>query len=292
MKAYLDALKGSQNPDGGWGYYRDKSSWLEPTVWAALALHGDQAADRAWSLIRGWQLPTGAWRAAAAVPEETWATSLAVTLHCVRGLRDEAWRKGVSWLISTKGTTAGWWDVFMGWIASFKQEISAHDPTLAGWPWRDGNSSWVEPTVHAVVALRHSSRTFGGAPLSERIGIGERLLIDRRCKDGGWNYGNTRVLGEELESYPECTALGLIGLCGSHGYDLKPSYDAARRYWTRQIPAFGRAQLRVALRLHGLDVRESPHAPADACRDTMHLAFEALGHVEGNWKLLRPPEGA
>ena len=291
MNVYLDALKSLQNPDGGWGYYPGKPSWLEPTVWAALALHGDPAADRAWNLVRGWQLPTGAWRASATVPEESWASSLAVTLHCVRGVEDEAWRKGVGWLISTKGTTAGWWDVFMGWLASFKQEISAHDPTLAGWPWRDGNASWVEPTVHAVVALRQSAQRFGGESLNERLKIGEKLLLDRRCSDGGWNYGNTRVLGEDLASYPECTALGLIGLCGSKGYDLRRSYGTARKYWDSQIPAFGRAQLRVAMRLHEAGVREAPPAPVEACHETIHIAFEALGQAGGNWKLLRAPEG-
>ena len=47
---------------------------------------------------------------------------------------------------------------------------------------------------------------------TERIRQGELLLYDRMCADGGWNYGNTKVLGEHLPPYPETTALALIAL--------------------------------------------------------------------------------
>ena len=66
----LDFLKVCQNRDGGWGYFPGKQSWLEPTVYACLALHGDAVTDRAWSLIRSWQLPSGAFRPSAAVGDE------------------------------------------------------------------------------------------------------------------------------------------------------------------------------------------------------------------------------
>jgi hypothetical protein len=32
------------------------------------------------------------------------------------------------------------------------------------------------------------------------------------CAGGGWNYGNSRVLGAELPPYPDITALALIAL--------------------------------------------------------------------------------
>jgi hypothetical protein len=41
---------------------------------------------------------------------------------------------------------------------------------------------------------------------------GERLLYDRMCLGGGWNYGNVQVLGADLPPYPEVTALALIAL--------------------------------------------------------------------------------
>jgi hypothetical protein len=32
------------------------------------------------------------------------------------------------------------------------------------------------------------------------------------CENGGWNYGNSRVLGETLWPYPDVTAVALIAL--------------------------------------------------------------------------------
>src|SRR5437868_15405663 len=81
----LDALRSAQNNDSGWGYFPGKQSWLEPTVYAALALHGDPAADRGWSLLQRWQARDGGWRPAPDVAVPTWGTALWVTLATVRG---------------------------------------------------------------------------------------------------------------------------------------------------------------------------------------------------------------
>jgi hypothetical protein len=32
------------------------------------------------------------------------------------------------------------------------------------------------------------------------------MLVDRQCRDGGWNYGNRQVLGKPLDSFPGPTA--------------------------------------------------------------------------------------
>src|SRR5260370_12221077 len=58
----LEALRRAQNPDGGWAYFPGKSSWLEPTVYAALALHGESAGERARKLLGAWQAEGGALR--------------------------------------------------------------------------------------------------------------------------------------------------------------------------------------------------------------------------------------
>ena len=290
MSAHLEALKACQNQDGGWGYYTGKPSWLEPTIWAALALHGDSASDRAWALVRQWQLESGAWRASANVPEESWTTSLMVLWHCVRDTRDSQWRHGLDWLLASKGATTTWWDRFI--LSLLPVKATDFDSTLAGWPWRNGTSSWVEPTAHAVNALRHCGASAKSSELDERIDIGERLLIDRRCKDGGWNYGYRWVLGENLESYPECTGLALIGLNGARQRDLAPSFKCAQQYWSGRIPNLGRALLRIALRLHGVPFQDVPATPPQQCREVAHLAFEALGDPGGNWKLLRAKESA
>jgi hypothetical protein len=48
--------------------------------------------------------------------------------------------------------------------------------------------------------------------VGERIREGELLIYDRMCGEGGWNYGNSTVLGEDLPPYPRVTAVTLIAL--------------------------------------------------------------------------------
>jgi len=52
----FDFLRSTQNPDGGWGFFPGKQSWLEPTAYALIALHSDPSSrqnfDRGWNLMR------------------------------------------------------------------------------------------------------------------------------------------------------------------------------------------------------------------------------------------------
>jgi hypothetical protein len=128
LEARLGALRAAQNPDGGWGYYASKGSWLEPTVLAALALHGDPVTDRAWALTSGWQQESGAWRPAASVDTANWSTSMAVVWAGVRG-QTEARERGQNWL-------------------------KDQSEEVGGWPWKKVGAA-VEPTAWASVALPH-----------------------------------------------------------------------------------------------------------------------------------------
>src|ERR1700739_4208191 len=84
LESRLNVLRSAQNPDGGWGYFPGKQSWLEPTVYASLALRGEPAATGAWALISSWQARDGSWRPSADVQVAHWSTSLCVTLATVR----------------------------------------------------------------------------------------------------------------------------------------------------------------------------------------------------------------
>ena len=42
-----------------------------------------------------------------------------------------------------------------------------------------------------------------------------KLLADRSCVGGGWNYGSREVYDTDLEPYAQTTAIGLIGLQGA-----------------------------------------------------------------------------
>jgi hypothetical protein len=86
------------------------------------------------------------------------------------------------------------------------------DPYLSGWSWTAGAFSWVEPTSYSLMALKKLQRSLAGTNCEERIRQGEMLIYDRMCENGGWNYGNSRVLGESLWPYPDVTAVALIAL--------------------------------------------------------------------------------
>jgi hypothetical protein len=265
----LDILRRSQNPDGGWSYYCGKQSWLEPTFYGALVLHGDPAADRAWALLKSWQAPDGSWPPTRGAAISGWGTALCLTLAHIRGDQGEPYRKGVEYLLKTSGTESGLW----------------RNLSLKGWPWKEGTSSWVEPTAHALVALKKASDHLPGSELQERVRSGEALLLDVRCRDGGWNYGSPWTSGQDQRSYPETTALALLGLQGRA--EAGSSLDLAKN-WLRTTPSsLARAWITVALRLHQVALPDAV-SPLEGLGspDLMVLALEALGAPGGNYGLL------
>jgi hypothetical protein len=278
-----EILRRSQNPDGGWSYYTGKQSWLEPTFYAALALHGDPAADRAWVLIKSWQAQDGSWPPTAGAAISGWGTALCLTLAHIRGDLGEPYRKGVDYLLKTAGTESELWRRAVLRIGSVDP---GRNLSLKGWPWKEGTSSWVEPTAHALVALKKASALLPAPELSERVHSGEALLLDVRCKDGGWNYGSPWTLGEDQRSYPETTALALLGLQGRP--EAGSSLDLAGRWLGETPSALARAWITVALRLHGATIPNSTSLSAKTgSPDLMVLALEALGAPGGNYGLLK-----
>ena len=133
----LDILRRSQNPDGGWSYYSGKQSWLEPTFYGALVLHGDPAADRAWSLIKSWQQPDGSWPPTAGAAISGWGTALCLTLAHLRGEVDGTFLKGLAYLLKTAGHGIGTLAAGVG------EDSVLIDPgrnlSLKGWPWKAGH---------------------------------------------------------------------------------------------------------------------------------------------------------
>ena len=278
LTSRLDFLRSTQNSDGGWGFFPGKQSWLEPTAYALMAIHADSASqpavERGWKLMRSWQMPDGSWQPCAAAREPHWSTALAVTLHCLRGVTDEPFRRGVAWLTATSGIENGLQFRLAHWINPSTVEL---DPSFKAWPWRPGCASWIEPTAHSLLALKKAAVSLPGNTLiRDRIAMGEKMLLERRCRDGGWNYGNRKVLGEELPSYPETTALALLGLSGNPALDLAAPLALARRYSSETKSPLARAWLGVALRSHAATAPplDKPLAPAD----TIVNALEVIAH--------------
>jgi len=288
-RSYLDtrvaALKEAQNRDGGWSYFPGKQTWLEPTIYAALALHGEPEADRAWALISFWQNPDGGWRPTAEVELSHAGTALCVTAAVARGEFGDPLHRGVSWLLAQSGIES---ELYKRAILRVGKALGMvedqRDLSLKGWPWKPDTASWVEPTSHALVALKQASQKVGSNELRERVRLGEGLLMDVQCTDGGWNYGNRTARGEDLRSYPETTALALVGLQGRPG--MGRSFDLAKQMLAETASPLARAWLTIAMRVNGIEVEERP---ADPIPDVLITALEALAAAEGNHRLLRTP---
>lgn len=290
LESRLELLCRTQNADGGWGYFPRKQSWLEPSCYAILALHetNEAAADRAWKLVRSWQDSDGSWRPANQVQTENWATALCVTVASVRGDYGPAFRKGLDWLLATTGADTNWLNRAVTLLGLAPVDV---DPGLAGWPWKPGTSSWIEPTAHTLIALKKASFYFPSDPLKRRVRLGEEMIFSRRCADGGWNFGNRSVYKINLPSYPETTALALLGLQGRPYVELRSPLELARRL-ARETRGIARAWLAICLRNYGLDPGPPPERDNPTRTDLMLAALEALGAPRGNAHLLRPSGGA
>lgn len=283
LKVRLDALRSAQNADGGWGYFLGKESWLEPTAYAALALHGEEASTRAWQLISSWQQADGSWKPSAKVGISSWATSLCVLIAIARGEWEQPLQKGVTWLLGSSGVES---DLLNRIVVALGLVKAERNMTLKGWPWKPDTSSWVEPTSHALVALRKASAKASSKELIERVRIGQKQLLDCRSRDGGWNYGSPEALGVDLPSYPETTALALVGLQGTKG--LEGAFEIADRLARSTPSSLARAWLTIAMRLHRMPVPEAASgSPESPSRDVMISAVEALSAPDGNWRLMQ-----
>jgi hypothetical protein len=97
------------------------------------------------------------------------------------------------------------------------------------------------------MALRRAAAHVELPAVKGRVATGKRMLVERRCRDGGWNYGNRRVLGADLTSYPETTALALMALDGHAGVEWGEALDRVERMWRESSSPLGRAWLAACL---------------------------------------------
>ena len=202
-------LGAAESPTGGWPYFGRQSSRLEPTCWALLALMSDRS-NRPFSpgphigFLERCQLHGGLLADDANQPANLAFNGLVAVLAMSRP--EVLSRARTSGLLSA---IAGLRGIALPQAREFRQ-----DNSLTGWPWIDGTFSWVEPTSWCLLALKKMKTT--GVPVTSaiesRIVDGERLLIDRACSTGGWNFGNSAVLGQDLRPYVATTAVALLAL--------------------------------------------------------------------------------
>ena len=215
----IDLLIDAQNPDGGWGSVKGKRSNTESTSFALMALKcidrdvflRPMTAGLSWLLQH--QRDDGSWSLSDASKQSSWTTPIAVlALLSFQDQREHALR-AAKWILTQEGRKPGWVTSLLVWLSLVKK-MGELDPYLSGWSWTAGAFSWVEPTSYSLMALRKLKRSLAGTNCEERIRQGEMLIYDRMCENGGWNYGNSRVLGEVLWPYPDVTAVALIALQG------------------------------------------------------------------------------
>jgi len=216
----FDDLAALACPGGGWGYAPDQPAHPEPTCLALLALarHPERfaaviEAGRSW--LRQCASDDGIYRLGRGRSEAIWPTALVLFTQATLGDTDDSLQQTAAALLSCKGRLPDTRD----------EDISDIDDRLIGWPWAEGNFSWVEPTAWACLALHRVGQ--GRHP---RVEEGLKLLRDRILEQGGVNYGNRRIFGISLEPIPTPTALMLLAL---QGREDEPDLAASIEYMCR-----------------------------------------------------------
>jgi len=244
MRDLTDSLIVGRNADGGWGYYRHKQSRLEPTAWAVLALtstgHEGSAAGAA---LKQWPARDGLLLERAGGEPNCGFQGLALlALHAAAFEHRDGNRSLVDGLQRVRG------------IALEPSPINRQDNSIQGWSWIDDTFSWVEPTAWCLLALKTCAPRWHARIDAVRIRDAERLLVDRRCLGGGWNYGNSNMLGKDLAPYVPTTAVTLLALRdrGSEAA-VTEGLEFLERHATVERSAMALALASRALRGYGRD---------------------------------------
>ncbi len=204
MKDALDQLASLACPGGGWSYAAEQPAHLEPTCLALLALAREprrfaDAIESARIWLRQCAAGDGTYRLGRGRPEAIWPTALVLFTQAALGDEADSLQQTAAVLLACKGRQ----------IDCKDEDTSDIDARLIGWPWAEGNFSWVEPTAWACLALRRIGQEHHPRALE-----GLKLLRDRALEKGGVNYGNRRIFGISLEAIPGPTALMLLALQG------------------------------------------------------------------------------
>ena len=235
------ALVSARNADGGWPYYAGKSSRLEPTC-AALVGMGAPTSD-VLAVLEGWPRRDGLFTDGAGEINVAFNGLAALTLAPAYD-RPVA-RELAAALVRTKG------------VVIPPSTINRQNNALQGWAWTTDTFSWVESTATCLLGLKRLVRSPRAADVTARIAEAEALLVDRVCREGGWNHGNANMLGRDLPAYIPTTALALLAL-----HD-RPTEAAVARSVTflhgrrlAETGALALALARIALGVYGAEAED------------------------------------
>lgn len=195
----------------GWAYYTGKtSSRIEPTAWALLALGSTWDASRGpWpdfarphiGFLAGLQGKDG-------LVSDTEPGLVNYSTAALAALVLTAFQPQVPPGVLPR--------LYEGLVEAKGVKIDAFDPKqdnqLQGWSWVRDTFSWVEPTAWGLLALKRADPSLRSRATAARVQEAEKLLVNRTCVAGGWNYGNASALGQDLRAYVPTTALGLLAM--------------------------------------------------------------------------------
>lgn len=279
-RGLADLVHRSGNTDGGCGYHPGKASRIEPTCWAALSLSRCEYSTRelageASRWLASQQRTDGFLDdATGAAPNLAFNGLAALVLGSAEGSPIGQATRLIAALTRTKGAAA-------------ENGPSRQDNTLQGWSWVEGTFSWVEPTSWCLLALKKSQTSMATRESFARIDEAERLLLDRVCQTGGWNYGNSNVFGKELNPYVPTTALALLALQDRRDHaSVQKSLAYLTQHRLAEPSGMALSLTSICLRVYGVpaadvDERLAAVAETHAFFNNIHVAAMALYSLSG-----------
>jgi hypothetical protein len=248
-------LIANRNSDGGWGYYRGKTSRLEPTAWAILALAQADPGRSDAAPLASWPAADGLLLEHAGGSPNYGFQGLAMLVLAAFGVEHAA----------GNGRLAADLERVKGVALENGPANPTQDNRLQAWSWTADTFSWVEPTAWCLLSLKkYRQKTAQGTratadattatTAAARINEAERLLINRACVTGGWNYGNADVLGQDLRAYVPTTAIGLLAMQDRQDADaITRSVQFLASHGTSESSGSALALAMIALRTCGRD---------------------------------------
>ncbi|GJL52661.1 MAG: hypothetical protein NPIRA01_38880 [Nitrospirales bacterium] len=204
IHSFLEKILERVLPDHGFADHLHGKFRPDATAWAMMVLNKQgiesEIVRLAGDRLLNYQMPDGRVVISIDHPDVLWPTPLAVLAWQNSKIHhNSAWQRAVLFMLQATGVH---WE-------KPDNDFIGHDTGILGWSWTDRTHSWVTPTALSMMAL-----TVAGYGDHSRVTAGANLLLDRQISTGGWNYGNTSVLGKSLHPFPETTGMALNALAG------------------------------------------------------------------------------